>query len=69
MITISHFADIDDINNIPVKIYTDGCSKGNPGHSGAGIVIKNNAERNPFNHKNITLGSSANLRSTKLAII
>ena len=34
--------NIDEINNIPVKIYTDGCSKGNPGNSGAGIVIKNN---------------------------
>ena len=32
--------NIDNINNIPLKIQTDGCSKGNPGESGAGIIIK-----------------------------
>ena len=31
---------LEKIDKKATKVYTDGCSKSNPGHSGGGIIIK-----------------------------
>ena len=33
---------LEKIDKKATKIYTDGCSKSNPGHSGGGIITKDN---------------------------